>query len=266
MNVATFLGQEASPPNAQAWGSYIEGLRNRVVNSWADAKGAYLALKYARETLGLPFVTGGGEAEDPGALTEGQNQLFLDLGAAGDYLIRYADEALAGKRTVGWVEGEGDLGFEALPSDTVKVKIFNSRTVVVDKNTGQPVPVSGSLSGVPVLVWVGFAAAVVAIGATYLINADNNETARVLAEKKFHQTVTNAEKAAIDAGATPEEAAKIGQSIFQGATQLKKAEAAKVKEEKKPGEWPATIKTVAWIGLGIASLYVAGRLIPVIAR
>lgn len=248
-----------------AWELYFQGLRDRSVGSWNGARNAYLTLKQVRESLGLPFIKPPGEAGlgMPDALSDQENEMFFQLSDVATKLAEIGDDIAAGRRKVVWVDSLGDLGVERLPTDTVRVRIdaATGRVVLVDLSTNQPVPSSGTVSLGP-LVWVGFAGATIAaIAAVYFTNVDNNETARVLAEQKTYRSLSNAAKAAVDAGATPEQAAKIPAAILKGAAELKKVEA-EVEKEKRKSAVPETVTTVAYIGLAIAGIFLLAKVIP----
>lgn len=268
MNLATFIdapglgAPEDDVVDMKAWGTYLVNLRDSTVNSWNEARDAYLTHKKVRELFGLPHIVSGGEGSDPNALTESENQIYLDLAAVNDFLARIMDEALAGKRRIFYLKEQNDLVIEALDTDTMVAEMREGRVVLVDRS-GQPVPVSGTIGLAPI-VWVAGAAAVVAVAASYYFTTDsNNQLAKVKEEEKTKRDMVDQQAKAVEAGATPEEAKKMVDAVLLGSAELKRAAAEEETAKTGAGEGiQDTVKTVMWVGLGIGVLYFLARVIP----
>lgn len=264
MNLATFVdcGQLGAPEdvNTQAWEAYIRSIRNQMVNSWNEARAAYLTLQKVRESFGLPLITPAGEAvEEQGALNARQNQVFLDLAAAADFLAKVADDVLAGKRQVGYDSADG-MVIELLPEDTMKAATVDGRLRLVNVSDGAPVPVTGTISAVPILVWAGMAA-VTALALYYVVDS-NSQTMKAVAQVKMLETVSSQNAELVASGkATPEQAAKMTSAVFAGATALETAKGAARESESESGI-QGTVRTVMWVALGIGVLYFAAKVIP----
>jgi hypothetical protein len=69
----------------------------------------------------------------------------------------------------------------------------------------------------------------------------------------------------VRAGATPEQAKAATDAVLQGAAALTKAKG-EAAASKPPDDLTSTLKTVAYVGLGIAVIYAAIRLIPPVER
>lgn len=286
MNLATFidttgmsrrgqLGQATGEPQVDpAWETYLRGVRNQAAASWNRAREAYLALKRVRESLGLPFIAPANEAGQrlvaAGALSENDNNEFVNAAVIAKFLTDVADQALAGQRRL--VMDNGKVGIELLDSDTLRLGIVNGRPTLFsvpatgDRMSGQAVEVntpSGMVEGVgvgnPWLIGAGIAV-VVAVTA-YFAYDSYTEKEETLAEQKTLQTLSETQQEAIKKGATPEQAAKMSSAILDGATAL---ETAKGDTKQKEGEsgLQSTIRTAMWIGLGIAGLFFMAKIIP----
>lgn len=268
MNLATFLTLGApSDVDMAAWEVYFENLRNSTVRSWNEARGAYLSLKKIKDTFGEPFIIPVGEGDPGTGISSTRNQEYLDLAATNDYLARLMDDVLAGKRRVFYVAAQNDFAIEMLDTDTAKLDLRDNRTVLVDRDTGQPVPVEGSLGIAPV-IWGGIVAgvSVAAMTAYYFINESNNQQAKVELEENTKRAIANKQAELVSSGkATPEQAKQMTDSIYVGAKDLELAKAQTEKAKKNGGEGiQETIKTAMWIGLGIGALYFLARVIPAV--
>jgi len=270
MNLATFVdtpvfGTLGAPEDMdlKAWEKYLRAIRNQTVHSWNLARGAYLALEEVREAFGLPLVVEGEAASIPGgALTSAQNQDFLELAALNVFLAEIMDDVLSERRRFGYVEDSEDLGIELLDSDRVMVGVVNNSPRLVGVSSGDPVPVSGTIGIHPAVIIGGFLAA--SLVATYFIVDSANQKAKAVAEQKTLQTVAEAQKAMVVSGkATPEEAKKMTDAIFTGATQL---EEARGKSEEGRSDIPKTLVTVGWLAVGVAGLFFLSKTIPPLLR
>lgn len=255
-----------------AWEAYFTNLRNSMVLSWNRARDAYLTLKKVREIFGLPLIVAGGEATSGGALTVVQNQQFLELAAANTLMTQLIDEALAGRRKIFYLEKTKDFGIEAFDTDTIIIETQGGRARLVDKNTGQLVNVTGEISegtlGLHPLIWVAAGVlTLAAVASQYFQNEDNNETARVLADSKVQTTLAEKQAEMVSSGkATPEEAKKMTDAIYIGATNLETARGITKEKASATTGLQSTIKTVMWVALGIGVLYFLARVVPVIAE
>lgn len=259
-----WLAQTQQIEDTSAWVAYIKGMRNIVSDSWDAALLAYRTHKQVRETLDLPNVVQPGEAGVRGALTPTEEQEFLEVGALVQTLVQIADDALANKRRVFYVESLNDLAFEQVQGDTSRVESRGGRLVVVDPATGVPIPVSGTL-GLPPIAWAGIAgAAVAALGIQYFIAKEVCEAAQTLAEQRTMQTVVEKQAEMVASGkATPEEAKRMTDAVFQGAKEL---EQAKTVGKETEGETISTIergvKLAVWGAVGLGVIYLLVRVVP----
>lgn len=252
------LGQTGPLVDDAAWSAYLDGARASMVASWNRARDAYLTLKRVRETLGLPFVSQPGEAaSDPNALSPADDQEFVYLNGVVGLLSQWAEDAVDGKRK-GFFDG-GKLMIEALPTDTMKIEEGpGGRPVIVDIQTGDPVPVQGTIAGWQIVA--GLAAVAVAGVALYFTADRMAKALETNAEQKTMDTIVQKQAELVQSGkATPEEAQALVSSIFEGARDLKKA---KSEEKETKSGWQQTITTVAWIGLGIAGLVFTAKILP----
>jgi len=266
--------QELSPEVTAAWENYLRGARNQMADSWNRAREAYLTLKRVREQLGLPFIAPANEAGQKmaasGALSQNENDEFVNAAVIAKFLIDIADQTLAGQRRL--VMDNGNVGIELLDSDTMRLSVINGRPTLIsvpptgDKSSGQAIEVntpSGMVEGVGVgSPWlVGLGIVVVVAVAAYFSYDSYAEKEKTLAEQKTLQTLSETQQEAIKKGATPEQAAKMSAAILDGATALKIAEGEAKKKEEESGI-QSTVRTAMWVGLAIAGLFFLAKIIP----
>ncbi len=269
MNKLNWLGQ-TDVIDAKAWESYLLAMRDNMTSSWSRAVAAYNGLKNARQALGLPFIVeaGGPEAAAPGMSsaaiwTPDLDQQAVDIMAMKTVIVNAIDDVIAGKRRLNWNAAKSEWEIEGLPSDILRLEVQANVPVLVDAKTGQKTSVQGTI-GVPALVWAAtLTTSVLALPVYYLVEAGINNLTDV-SEQKTLRTITEKSYECVQSGkCTPDDAAKINQSITSGVTALR---AQKVEQEKAKNQ-PTTditkaITTVAWVGLGIAALFFAARLVP----
>jgi hypothetical protein len=259
------LGALGAPEDVDqaAWAAYLRNLRDGVASSWNTVRAAYQKLERVRSSFGLPLLARPGEASSPGALTPGEQQDFFDVGATSHLLVTWMDEVLADKRKVG--RNNGELVIESLPGDQVRIVLQAGRPRIVSASTGQPVPVTpvdGALPGqLGYVAWVAVAAVAVAVAA-YLINQEQCETEVRVAEQKTMETIATKQSELVQSGkATPEQAKKMTDAIYQGAASVEQARG-EAKEREGESGLQKTVRTLAWVSLGIGAVYLATRIIP----
>lgn len=272
MNLATFidppirggrLGQAEESVDMAVWAAYLTNLRDNMVVSWNEARDAYLTHKRVREIFGLPHVVPGGEGSDPNALTESENQIYLELAAANEYLARIMDEALAGQRNIVYVAEQQDFAIEVLDTDTIVAEKRGGNVILVDRSSRQPVPVSGTIGIAPIIWGIGAGVVVAAMAAWYFAVDSNNQLAKVKEEEKTKRDLVQQQAKMVQGGATPAEAKKMVDAVLLGSAELKRAAAEEEQAKKGAGEGiQDTIKTAMWVGLGIGALYFLARVIP----
>ena len=272
MNLATFI----EPPNRlgapsdvdmTAWEVYFGNLRDSTVRSWNEARGAYVALKEVKEIFGEPFIVAAGETDPGTGITAARNQEYLELAATNDYLATLMDEVLAGERKVFYDADNQDFAIEMLETDTMYLAVQNTRTVLLDKATNQPIEVKGTLGVAPAIIWGGIVAGTAIAGmiSYYFINDSNNQRAKIELEEKTKQAIATKQADLVASGkATPEQAKQMTDAIYVGAKDLElaKAETEKAKKAATSEGIQETVKTVMWIGLGIGALYFLARVVP----
>lgn len=258
MSAVTWLGQASdTSANAAAWEAYVRSLRDKLGASFARASSARTALKSTRERLGLPFMVELSEgAQRAGAWDAGLEQDFLELGSMVATLTRFADDAIAGKRRLG-LDQNDQLGFERLDGDVTRVEVRNGRPVQIDNATGDPVVVTGTVSALPALV-VGLIVVAAAV-TTYFVVAEVCDTVESVAEQKQLETVALNQTEQLKSGATPEQVKALTDSIYDGAAQVHEARAAE--QTAGRSEIPQTIRTVGFVALGLAALYIVAQLL-----
>lgn len=264
------LGQ-TSPSNADAaaWGEYLTALRSSIQTSWAGARQAYLTLKRVREQLGFPFispVTGGeGGLVDNGGWSDSLESNMQDLQA----MVKVTDDAfgdvLAQKRKLLYDAKTNDFAVEGLPSDVVRVRLTNGNLSLVD-GTGNTIHVTGTIGVAPVILIGGVAAVALSGAVTFvaagLVIKKTCDTVQAIAEQKTMQTALTKQAELVQSGkATPEQAAAMTKSVYDGATALATAKG-KAEENSDTSKITKTVTTVALIGLGIGVIYLLAKLIP----
>jgi hypothetical protein len=249
-----WLGQASS---TSAWGTYVSALRDDLGASFARASAARKALQSTRERLGLPFMVEPGEgAVRAGAWDSGLEQNFKELGSMVATLTRFADEALDGKRKLGFDQQE-QLAFERNEGDFSRVEVRNGRPVEIENATNQPVRVTGTVGVLPPLV-IGLIAVAAAI-TTYFVVAEVCETVQNVIESKQIETVSMQQTEQLKSGATPEQVKALTESIYEGAAAVHVARASEKTSGKS--EIPQTIRTVGFIALGLGALYIVAMLL-----
>lgn len=265
---------QATPSNTAdpaAWGAYIAALRGSMQESWAGARGAYLTLKNVRAQLGMPFIAppvGEGGVPDNGAWSDSLEDNMLDLQA----MVKVTDDAfgdvLAQKRKLLYDAASNDWAVEGLPGDLVRVKLNQAGQLSLADATNQPIHVGGTIGLAPLLIVAGVAAAAVSGAVTFVAAAivikKTCETIQAIAEEKTLQTALKTQAELVQSGkATPEQAAAMTKAVYDGAAQVNeskaKVEAEKSKSTDKLGD---TIKTVAYVGLGVGVIYLLAKFIP----
>jgi hypothetical protein len=255
----TWLGQASdTSATAAAWESYVRALRDDVNVSFSRASRAREALKRVRERLGLPFMAEqSGEGQVPlGAWAADLEQQFLELGSMVATLTRFADDAIEGRRRLGF-DAQGGLALERLDSDATRVEIRGGRPIEIENATGEPVRVTGTVSALPPIV-LGVIVVAAAV-ATYFAVAEVCDTVEKVAVQKQIETVKVEQTKQLQAGATPEQVKALTDSIYDGAATVHQAQAAESTAGKS--EIPQTIRTVGFIALGLAALYIVAQFV-----
>lgn len=250
--------------NNQAWIDYLKAVRDDLNLSWEEAKSAYLTLRRVREMLGMPFMSGGGEGPkgSPDAWSPQLEQLIIDTQAFVTFMNTWADQAIAGERKIAYDPGKG-LYLELLPTDKEKiVEDANQMVSLVDATTGDPIDITGTVGVAPAVAWAAVAGTAVIAVASYFTVKVACETLESMAEQKTMRTIADKQAALVAAGqATPEQAQKMTDAIYDGAKELTRAKAEVKKEDAQSG-LSSTIVTVGYIALGVAGIYLLSRVIP----
>lgn len=256
------------PDQDQAWSSYLQGLQQNLNTSWAQGKAAYLTLKSVREKLGLPFITSQTNESNPdtGGWADDFEAQAQDIQAMVTLLDQAATDVLADKRKLMWNQELSDFSISGLPGDVLRLDIVQGVVMLVDTNTGKQVHVSGQIGILPIL-WLAAGVAVVQGIAAYLIVDKACQTFKTMAEQKTQRTLAEAAKKHADlvaAGkATPEQAKSLNDSMYAGAAEFQKQQAAAEAAKNKPtSDWTDTLKTLGYIALGVAGLYTIVQLVP----
>jgi hypothetical protein len=253
------LGQASdTSANVAAWQAYVLALRDDLGASFARASAARKSLQSTRERLGLPFIVDPGEgAVRTGAWDSGLEQNFKELGSMVATLTRFANEAIEGKRKLGF-DGQDQLAFERNEGDFSRVEVQNNgRPVEIENATNQPVRVTGTVGVLPPLV-IGIIAVAAAI-TTYFVVAEVCETVENVIESKQIETVSMQQTEQLKSGATPEQVKALTDSIYEGAATVHEARAAEATAGRS--EIPQTIRTVGFIALGLGALYIVAMLL-----
>jgi len=259
MSAVTWLGQATdTAATAAAWEAYVRALRDDVNVAFQRASDARATLKRVRERLGLPFFAEqSGEGQSPlGAWGADLDQQFLEVGSMVATLTRFADDAIAGKRKLG-TDAQGALGLERLEGDATRIEIRGGRPVEIENATNQPIRITGTVSALPAIV-VGVIVVAAIIGAYFAV-AEVCETVEKVAEQKTVETMKIETTKQLEAGASPEQVKALNDSIYEGAAQIHKARA--IEQTKGKSEIPQTIRTVGFIALGLAALYIVAQLL-----
>lgn len=277
VNLATFLdpsyiGQPAGPgptDDTAAWQAYLKAMRDSTVASWNRAQRSYVALKRIRSDLGLPLVVPTTEATMSGALSPQTEADIVNLGSMITVATKFADEALANKRRVLYAGDGVGLAIEALPSDSYVIGTANGGYALVGRD-GKPVAITGTTVesigqlGIAPIVWVAGAAVAIAVVVSAYFAFDA-ACERSIAETRQAalQTIETHSKELIESGkSTPEQEQKRIAAVYAGAAQVTEAEAQAKQAPKSTTSLERTIVTVAYVGLGIAAIYLAAQIIP----
>lgn len=253
--------------NQQAWSDYLTSLRQSLRDSWRDARRAYFTLKEVREQFGLPFtsaITGEG-TPDPGAWNESLQEGMLRLQNVVEVLDQIATDALENKRRLGW-DASGTFVIEKLPGDNVTIQVVNGVSEIVSDATGAVVgpntgvdvkPVTGvGLPPVAIVAIVGIAAVAVYFTADSICSAYEKA-----AEEKTNQTLGDQQRKLVESGkATPAEAQQMTSAVLKGRAEIKKSEAAAA-EQKPTAQLASTARTLGFVGLGVAAIWLAVTII-----
>lgn len=255
----------------KAWEAYLLALRDNLKSSWSRAVSAYNGLKAARTTLGLPFIVDGAVGEGAGApgmtsasaWTSDLEQQAVDLMAMVTLVNTALEDAAAGKRKLNYIADKGEFQIEALPSDLLRLEIHQNGPVLVDAATGGNAKVSGQV-GAPAIVWFATATvSVLALPAYFIVERAVSTLTDVAEQKTMKTTVEKSYECVQSGKCTPEQAAKINQSVYQGAAAVKQEKTKQIEASNKPTtDWTSAIETVALVALGIAALYAIIRLVP----
>lgn len=253
----------------KAWDTYLKSLRDGVAQSWNRARRAYQALEKTRASLSLSLLARPGEGASPGALSQGEQANFMDAGALAHLLVTWMDEALAGKRKVGWDEANGTLVVEGLPGDAVRVVVDGGRPRIVSASTGQPVPVTptdgtipDALSAAP-LVWIAVAVVAVAASAYFIVEEVCEGQVEVAKQRTMETLGTQQHERVMAGKATPEQSQKMTDAVYAGAAAVETASAAARASESETG-LQKTVRTLAWVTLGVGVIYLAAKVIPAV--
>lgn len=257
------------PEEEAAWAAYIKALRDNLFASWQRARGARLTLQSVRQSLGLPFMAGPpveGAPPDQGAWNSGLEQDAIKLQAIVALSMKFADECLQDKRKLIYNVGEQSFGIELLPSDDIRIADTGGVPQIVNAKTGQPENITGNIEGdgslgIAPIIFVAGAVGLVATGIAVYYTADRLcKTLESLSEDKTMRTLATKNAELVLSGkATPAEAKALTDGIYKGASELHAAKAKEEETAKSP--WHKTIQTVAFVGLGIAGVYLVAQLV-----
>jgi hypothetical protein len=271
MNLSRFrsLGQPAS--DAAAWEAYLTALRDNLTAKWSGAVAAYQGLKTVRQNLGLPFMVEGAGPESTGAgklsasaWSPDLDQQAVDLMAMVTLIKNALDDTIAGKRKLNYSTDRAEFLIEGLPADLLRLEVQGEKPVLILNATNQPAPpIQGQVSA-PAIVWAAtLGVSVLALPAYWVVEKAVN-TLTDVAEQKTMKTLAEKSYECVQTGkCTPEQAAKLNQSIYSGAAAVR-AEKVREKEaaSKPTTDITSAIKTVALVALGIAAIYAIIKFVP----
>jgi hypothetical protein len=259
MNPVAWLG-DIGDINPAAWEKYILGQNGSLQAAWDRALTARNQLKKVREDLGLPFIVNtAGEGSVNGAWNDDFEKNMLELKAMVTFLDQVTNEAVAGKRALVFNNQTKDFGLQLLPTDTLRIaQTQQGRPVLVNVETGQPITeFSGTVGAVPPVVIIGVV--VVAAVAIWAVAEEVCDTVKTAAREKTTQTIRETGVKLIEEGkATPEQVATMDKALLDGTANVIRAGG---EASEQSSQIPKTIRTVAWVALGVAGLWVAGNLI-----
>lgn len=267
MKKLRWLGQ---PADGKAWEAYLTALRDNLQGSWTRAVAAYTGLKTVRTNLGLPFMVEGAGPEggaaagmsSASAWSADLDQNAVDAMAMVKIITDALNDAIAGKRKLAWNTDKNQFEIEGLPSDVVRLSLNGDVPIIVTP-TGEQTHVNGQV-GVPAIVWATtLGVTVLALPAYWAVEKAVNNITDV-AEQKTMRTIAEKSYECVTTGkCTPDEAAKLNQSIYTGAAAVRAQKVEQIKAGNQPTtDITNTIKTVGWIALGIMTLYVLVKVLP----
>jgi len=267
MKKLRWLGQ---PADEKAWEAYLTALRDNLSASWTRAVAAYTGLKTVRQNLGLPFLVDGAGPEGgaaPGmssasAWSSDLDQNAVDAMAMVKIITDALNDAIAGKRKVAWNTEKNQFEIEGLSSDVVRLALNGDVPIIVNP-AGEQTHVQGQV-GVPAIVWATtLGVTVLALPAYWAVEKAVNNITDV-AEQKTMRTIAEKSYECVTTGkCTPDQAAKLNQSIYTGAAAVRAQKVEQIKAGSQPTtDITNTIKTVALVALGLGVLYALVRLVP----
>lgn len=247
----------------QAWDAYFRGVRNQLVESWNDARTAYLTMRQVKESFGLPVVLSPEAAAsgEPG-WTPGDEQRILETQAIVELLTEWMDDALEkNTRRIAYDPAQGFV-IEQLPSDTLRVVQQGGGVSILDLQ-GNPVPVTGTVGALPALAVVAIVGVAV-VGVYFTVDAIC-DVIESTAEQETMRTLGDQHAKLVASGkATPEQAKKMTEAIYSGAKELTVAKGQAAAAEGSSGV-QSTVRTVAWVALGITGLFFLAKVLPAFA-
>lgn len=259
------LGAVGAPQDLDSvrLGEYVAAVRASLDDDLNRMVVAYRGLRTVREELGLPLLRTGVEGEARGGLTVDENQRFVVAATLVDNASRFLDDALSGDRRVGW-DDQRQFVVEALPTDGVRIEIRPGiGPVLIGTQTGEPVEITGSLSGPALLIVGGLIAGVaVTAAAVYAIKL-MTDSLTVAAQEKTTQTIVERGRLLVESGkATPEQVARLDTAVLEGTRAIREEERKKAEADKPTGDIAGAVKTVAWAAVAVGALYFGAQLIP----
>lgn len=275
-----WLSAEQPSSDAAAFGDLLAALRDKLTSNWNDSANAYLALKKVREGLGLPFIDDSvatpeqGTAASHGAWTSDLDAEAQDLQAMSALIVNALDDAVNGKRKV-FRNSSGDLAIEQLPTDLLAlVQDANNVPRLVggpaSPAPGQPIHVTtpGGIApigvGVPVIVWVATATvSILALPAYFVVDAAVQQLGDAAEQKTIRSVVEKSYDCVQSGKCTPEQAAAINKSVYDGTAGIRYAKAAET-AAAKPVDWTGLVKAASWlVGIGLVG-YAAIKLLALV--
>lgn len=201
-------------PDLIAWHDYLLARKKSLDAAWNATKTSYKSLKQVRADLHLAFV----DDNDAGAWSVGQDQDAVDLQYACHVLLSAADDALVGRRKVGWSDTSKDYLIERLPTDKVQVYVENDHPILISVETGAAFRAAGTISDTlagGTLVLGTELAALCYFGAFI---AAEREAFRLMfiAGQKTLGTLASYQQMALATGATPEQKTLFARAIADG--------------------------------------------------
>lgn len=233
-------------------GPLLQQLRTNISSGWDATVRAYNDCSATLARLGQSFT-----GED--------TQRVLDVKKLAQVASTFIDEALSGKRTVGY-DASGKMVIEALPGDEYRIEVQNGAPVVVDARTNQRVQGAGTVGFDPVTITGVIVIGAVALGGIYLC-----VTAIDAVKTQIHaSTVAKALEATGcgkpgQAPCTPEQIAAMTTAINKSQAELERESKSNLGEELTQTAG-SVLKTVLWLGAAAAAIYVGVQVIPPLLR